>query len=152
MILRKESAFILVLLGLSMLPYLTHAQTLISVLSGDQETSSFAKALENTGLDQQLTGIGPYTVFAPSNEAFESFSSGMSTSSSRMRRVLLNHIMTGLATERSIRAMNKVTSLGGITLNIENRGSEVLIGNARLVQSNIRAGNGVVHIIDRVLR
>src|SRR5699024_9477400 len=110
------------------------------------------EALESTGLDQQLMGMGPYTVFAPSNEAFESFSRGINTSSGRMRSVLLNHIMTGLATERSIRAMNKVTSLGGITLNIESNGSEILIDKARLIRSNIRAGNGVIHIIDRVLR
>ncbi len=150
--LHKESIFILVIFSLSILPCFTHAQTIMSVLSGDQETSSFAKALEHTGLDQQLLDMGPYTIFAPSNEAFESFSNGINTSSSRMRSILLNHIMTGLATERSIRAMNKVTSLGGVTLNVESNGNTILIDNARLIQSNIRAGNGVIHIIDRVLR
>jgi uncharacterized surface protein with fasciclin (FAS1) repeats len=69
-----------------------------------------------------------------------------------MRDALLNHIMTGLATERSIKVMSKATSLGGLTLHIEVNGDQIIINNARLITTNIRAGNGVIHVVDRVLR
>lgn len=151
MILPKESTGIILMLLLFSFSHLSYAQSLMNVLKGDTETAAFARALEDTGLDKQLKGAGPYTVLAPSNKAFNEFSVGISNNSPTMKNILLNHIMTGLATERSIRAMNKATSLGGITLNIEYDNDAIMVNDARLIHTNVRAGNGVIHVIDRVL-
>lgn len=125
------------------------AQTVLEKLQSNSQTTQFANALENAGIDERLKGSGPFTIFAPTNNAFSAISSGQRSDSN----LLLNHILTGMATERSLRAMSDITCLSGEEITIQNKsGSNLLINSNRIISSNIKATNGVIHIIDGVIQ
>jgi len=140
-------AFILILLPLSV-----QSQSLMSVIKSQDSLSSFTEALQESGLSQRLEEQGPYTVFAPSNSIFEKEIAGKDLSSSSVRSMLMNHIMTGYASERNMKIMSKAKSLGGITLNMETSGNSITINGVVLTSINIKADNGVLHIINGVLK
>ncbi len=124
------------------------AQSILEKLQSNTQTTQFAQALERTGVDDRLNGSGPFTVFAPTNSAFEELSIGQKSDAN----LLLNHILTGMATERSLRAMSDITCLSGQTISIQNKnGKNLAIESNRIRVSNIRASNGVIHIIDGVI-
>lgn len=124
------------------------AQSILEKLKSNGQTTQFAQALENEGISERLNESGPFTVFAPTNSAFDELSLGQKSNSN----LLLNHILTGMATERSLRAMSDITCLSGQTITIQNQnGSNLAIESNRISVSNIKANNGVIHIIDGVI-
>ncbi|WP_445665027.1 fasciclin domain-containing protein [Fodinibius sp. AD559] len=124
------------------------AQTIVEKLKSNSQTTQFVQALENTGVDDRLNQSGPFTVFAPTNAAFNNLSIGQKSDSN----LLLNHILTGMATKRSLRAMSDITCLSGKTISIQNQsGNNLAIESNRISTSNIKASNGVIHIIDGVI-
>lgn len=123
------------------------AQTVMQTLKNHQETTNFAQALEDANLSDQLNGNGPYTLFVPSNSAF----SRLSNSQKLNADLLLNHVFTGMATERSLRAMSNITCLSGQTISVRNQSDRLLVNDHIILVSNIRANNGVIHIIDGVI-
>ncbi|PAU95487.1 hypothetical protein CK503_00020 [Aliifodinibius salipaludis] len=126
-----------------------HAQSILEKLKSNSQTSQFAQALENTGVDNRINQAGPFTVFAPTNAAFDKLSVGQKSDSN----LLLNHILTGMATERSLRAMSDITCLSGKTISVQNKNSTNLtIESNRISVSNIKTSNGVIHIIDGVIK
>lgn len=138
---------------LFILPATANSQQLMSVIKSHSNLSSFANAIESNGLDKKLAEKGPFTVFAPTNADFDKEVSGKSLSSSSVRSMVLNHIMTGYATERNMKMMSRATSLGGITLDMKAYGDQVKINNnAEIIKGNIKAQNGVLHIIKGVLK
>lgn len=125
------------------------AQSIMNKLKANKETTHFAAALENTNLDERLDQKGPFTLFAPSNRTFDELSDGQQSDSN----LLLNHIFTGMATERSLKAMSDITCLSGRTITIQKRnGNKLSVDSFVILTSNIRADNGVIHIIDGVIR
>lgn len=122
-------------------------QNVMQKLKSNTETSEFAKALEQTNIDDRLNGSGPFTLFAPSNSAFNSLSSVQKNNNN----LLLNHIFTGLATKRSLSVMSEVTCLSGENLKIDSNGQDISINEVRIVEANIKADNGVIHIISGVI-
>lgn len=154
MIMHTKSGISVLFLAFTLLssPDVANSQQLMSVIKNHNNLSSFANAIESSGLDSELNGTGPYTVFAPVNEIFEKEISGKSLTSSSVKNLLLNHIMTGYATERNMKVMSRATSLGGITLVLKSNGNTLKINEAEVVRMNIKAQNGVLHIIKGVLK
>ena len=137
---------------LTVLPISAHSQSLMSVINSQNRLSSFSKALQESGLDQKLEGQGPFTVFAPSDDVFEREIAGKDLTSSGIRNMLMNHIMTGYASARNMKIMSKAKTMGGITLQMSTTGNTITINGLRLTSVNIKANNGVLHIIDGVLK
>lgn len=148
----RGTSLLLFACTLTLLPLSVQSQSLMSVIQNRPSLSSFAEALQKSGIDQRLEGQGPYTVFAPSNNAFNKEIAGKDLSSSSVRSTLMNHIMTGYATERNMKIMSKAKSMGGITLSIETSGNSITINDVVLTSVNIKADNGVLHIISGVLK
>lgn len=125
------------------------AQNVVQTLAENEQTTEFAKALQQANLDEKLNKTGPFTLFAPSNSAF----SDLADWQKRNEELLLNHIFMGMATERSLRVMSNVTFLSGKTIPLKKTSNgELLINANRLQESNIKASNGVIHIIDGVIK
>lgn len=148
----KESLIRLGLIAFLILPNIGLAQDLVSVLKSNRQTTSFAQAIEASGLDEKLSQDGPFTIFAPTNGAFSKGTTLISSGSGQMKSIILNHIMTGMATARSLRMMNRATTLGGLNLTIEASGDKITVNKSPLLETNIRASNGVIHIIDGTLK
>lgn len=140
--------------------------TVADVVSANEELSTLASALEAAGLAEALSGEGPYTVFAPTNEAFEALPEGelerLLAAPDELARILSYHVVADRLLEQNFgeivddsAAPLAPETLEGSTLSIdveEDTDPAVVINNVAGVQeADVTAGNGVVHIIDAVL-
>lgn len=142
----------LICLFLFTCPQYSHAQDIVSVINQYEELNTFANALKSSSLDETLNDEGPYTIFAPSDPYLEKAISNQSLSSPAVKKMLLNHIITGHATERNMNVMSKTTSLGGITLVMKEKNGQIYVNDIGIVTYNIKAKNGIIHILGGVLK
>lgn len=143
---RNLTTFLILCFCVAVIPSM-QAQSVMQKLKSGPQTDRFAEALDKTDLGAKLERSGPYTLFVPYNKAFSRLATGQKAD----RDLLLNHIFTGMATVRSLKAMSEVTCLSGRTIKIES-GQQLTVDSYRILQSNIRADNGVIHIIEGVIR
>lgn len=124
----------------------------------DSETLKFLKdALRTTDLDSVLSLEGPYTLFAPSDAAFEelvptgqnNLPDGMDEED--LKQVLLHHVVEGKYRSTDLEEGQTVTTMGGSELEVMMVESKLMIDSADLEFTDREADNGYVHIIDRVL-
>lgn len=121
----------------------------------------FIMAVESAGLVVTLKGDGPFTVFVPSNEAFERLPSGefhrlLTTEKDKLKEVLLAHVIPGRVRMADLKKHMEVKSVGGPLLEVDHHfitGTKV--GTARHMahvrNSDIETTNGVIHIVDTVI-
>lgn len=110
--------------------------------------------LANAGLTATLKADGPYTVFAPSNDAFKAVPAktldDLAKNPEKLKDVLTFHVLAAQANAASIKN-SKVKTLNGATLELSKAGDFVTVDSATVTTADIAASNGVVHIIDAVL-
>ncbi|MDZ7693749.1 MAG: fasciclin domain-containing protein [Balneolaceae bacterium] len=134
-------------------PISLYGQNVVDVLSSYDQVSTFVDIIQESGVSEKLSSNGPYTIFAPSNSALDDMQGTLNrSSSSSLREFVMNHVMTGMATKRQIMVMSSAPTLGGITLEIQVQNNDVSINQVSIVRYNIRADNGVVHVIDGTLQ
>jgi uncharacterized surface protein with fasciclin (FAS1) repeats len=131
--------------------------TVVAAAVGDARLSTLVAALQNAGLVTTLEGAGPFTVFAPTNDAFAAIDAQVqpllaNTDKTALTNVLTYHVVPGriMAADLAGQMATPATVQGG-TLAIGTGPSGPTIGGANVVAADIVVGNGVVHIIDRVL-
>ena len=124
-------------------------------VSDPDNFSSLVSALDSQGLVDTLTNDGPFTVFAPTNEAFERLPNYVKRALERnpdlLAEILKYHVVSGTIESSDIGRYQKIDTLEGSSLTARSMRSSVRINNASVVQADIQASNGVVHVIDRVL-
>jgi len=124
-----------------------------AIASGQFRT--LVQAIETAGLAKTLAGPGPFTVLAPTDEAFaklpEAALRQLLKSESKLTSVLMYHVVAGNVTASDIAKLNSVPTLGGQRVGISVADGTVKVDNANLLKADIAAGNGVIHVIDRVL-
>jgi uncharacterized surface protein with fasciclin (FAS1) repeats len=116
--------------------------------------TTLATGIRAAGLTDKLSGKGPLTVFAPSDEAFKKLPPGaleaLLKDSSRLRAVLSYHVVAGHVSGRDMKSGDMMT-LQGSTLTASVSSSGLEINLAHVQQADIAATNGVVHVIDAVI-
>ena len=130
---------------------------LVSMAQASDNLSMFAAAIEAAGFSERLAGPGPFTVFAPTDAAFQSLSENalariMAPENREQLRVLLAyHVIPGAVTSDQItgRQVSAPTAMGA-PLRIDAT-SGVMVDDANVIAADMRASNGVIHVIDRVL-
>lgn len=133
------------------------AGTIADALRDADNLTHLHDLVEAAELEATLEGEGPYTVFAPSDEAIEAIPEAERDqwmepeNQKKLQQVLLGHVMGGVAVSTSLSDGNEVATAGGTTLKVTRADEKVMIGSAAVVQSDIRVENGVIHIIDAVL-
>lgn len=131
--------------------------TIVDVVLDDDRFSTLALAIDSAGLDETLYGSGPFTVFAPTNEAFAALPAGtldellLPENREQLRNVLLHHVADGSVMAADVETMPTVTTLEGGDLSVSAEGDSVMVGEATVIEPNIEADNGVIHVIDAVL-
>ena len=118
--------------------------------------STLLQAATAAGLVDTLTGAGPYTVFAPTDEAFAKLPAGTLESlladPAKLKAILLYHVVAGKVTSDQVITLTKATSVEGSDIAISVKdGSVYLNGEAKVVTVDVMASNGVIHIIDTVI-
>ena len=116
--------------------------------------NTLVTAITTDGLDTALKGDGPFTVFAPTDEAFSKLPSGaveeLLEDVIKLRNVLEYHVVSGKINAIDLVKLQKLTTTQGkdIKVNAEN---DVKVNDAYIVTSDVEADNGVIHVIDNVL-
>jgi uncharacterized surface protein with fasciclin (FAS1) repeats len=125
----------------------------IAVESGKFNT--LAKALTETGLVEALKGKGPFTVFAPTDEAFAKLPKGtieaLLKDKEALKKILLYHVVSGKVTSKEVVKLNKAETLEGQNVKIQITDGSVMTNNSKVTTADVMASNGVIHIIDTAL-
>ncbi|WP_235929912.1 fasciclin domain-containing protein [Chengkuizengella marina] len=125
----------------------------IAVEAGDFNT--LAAALEKAGLVETLKEKGPFTVFAPTDEAFEKLLDELDISAEELlaredlKKILLYHVVPGKVMSGDLKDGMKVKTLANKKVEISL--DPIQVNNANVVKADIEASNGVIHVIDEVL-
>jgi uncharacterized surface protein with fasciclin (FAS1) repeats len=124
-----------------------------AVAAGDFKT--LATALTEAGLIETLKGKGPFTVFAPTDEAFAKIPKSdldkLLKDKDALKKVLLYHVVSGKVTSADVVKMHSATTVQGSTVKIAVKGKTVMINSSKVVKADIETSNGVIHVIDTVL-
>ena len=117
--------------------------------------STLAAALEAAGLVEVLQGEGPFTVFAPTDEAFAKLPdgavAGLLADRAALTRVLTYHVVAGRVTSDQVVGLSEAETVAGIVAPIEVRDGVVYVAGARVIATDVQASNGVIHVIDTVM-
>lgn len=136
---------------------MTTGQSIVDLVTSDPRFSTLATALDSAGLVTTLQGAGPFTVFAPTNEAFDALPSGTLNTllapenRDQLRDILLYHVTEGSVMASQVTGMSNVETLQGGTVPVMTQSGSVMLGDATVVEADVQASNGVVHVIDSVL-
>ena len=126
-----------------------------AVASGQFKT--LAAALGEAGLVETLKGPGPFTVFAPTDDAFAKLPAGTVESllkpenKAKLTAILTYHVVPGNVTADDVVKLNEAETVSGAMVNVAVKGSTVTINDATVTATDIAASNGVIHVIDSVL-
>jgi uncharacterized surface protein with fasciclin (FAS1) repeats len=112
-------------------------------------------AAQAAGLVETLKGEGPFTVFAPTDEAFarvpKATLSALLQDKDQLKQVLLYHVVPGRVMAAQAAQLDSATTAQGQSFTIRTQGGKVMINGATVIQADIPASNGVIHVIDAVL-
>ena len=126
-----------------------------AVAAGSFKT--LAKALEAAGLVQTLKGAGPFTVFAPTDEAFAKLPAGTleellkPANKAKLQRILTYHVVAGKVMAADVVKLQSAKAVSGDVITVAARGGNVTVDAAHVVKTDIAASNGVIHVIDSVI-
>lgn len=116
--------------------------------------NTLADAITAAGLDTALKTQGPFTVFAPTDEAFSKLPSGTFESLlqdiPQLREILEYHVVQGKVTSAEVVKLTEATTVSGSTLKID-ASNGVKVNDATVVKADVEADNGIIHVIDTVL-
>jgi uncharacterized surface protein with fasciclin (FAS1) repeats len=133
----------------------TATPTIAAVATKTPQLSTLLSLVKKAGLADELAAPGALTVFAPTNAAFakvpKATLNALAKNPAALRRVLLYHIVAGKIPAAKVVTLRSAKTLAGPTVRIRVAGSSVRINNARVATADVKASNGIVHVIDRVL-
>jgi uncharacterized surface protein with fasciclin (FAS1) repeats len=128
--------------------------TVADTTSRTPQLSTLNRLIADAGLGDTLRGPGPFTVFAPSDEAFKAVPAKtlaeLGSDKELLKSVLTYHVLPGKTLAADVKNGNAKT-VNGATLALAKAGTMVTVEDAVVVQADVAATNGVVHVIDRVL-
>ena len=130
-------------------------ESLYDVLRSDSRFSTFLGAIEAADLAETFSGPGPFTVFAPSNQAFERPGSNIGNlleedNQDELRDLVLDHISNGEVMASALGGQS-LRALSGGDLVISGSGDSLRVGDALIIEADLPAQNGVIHVVGDVL-
>ena len=130
-------------------------RTIAQTAAASGQFTTLTKLLKQAGLVSTLQRPGPYTVFAPTDAAFEKVPTqtlrALLANKAKLKAVLLYHVVPGKVTAAKVVKLSSATTANGERVRIRVQGSTVYVNNARVTQADVVASNGVIHMVDRVL-
>jgi uncharacterized surface protein with fasciclin (FAS1) repeats len=133
------------------------ANDIVAVAKSAGTFTTLVAAVEAAGLAETLMGPGPYTVFAPTDEAFAKLPAGtvenllLPENLEQLKAILLYHVVSGNVMAADVVTLSEATTVNGATIAITVGEGVVLNGSTNVVSTDITASNGVIHVIDSVL-
>ena len=127
--------------------------TVVDIATSISGTSQFAALLQSTGVAATMTGAGPYTIFVPTDGAFQQLPSGSinGLSATDKKRLVEYHIISGRAVDTQAQMAGSMPALSGDALNFSYAESKIPMVNSAIIIKAYKAKNGMVYLIDNVL-
>ena len=133
----------------------TKQQSIADIASGSKQFETLTSLLAQADLVETLDGRGRFTVFAPTDAAFakvpQSTLDALAADPEQLKAVLLYHVAPGKLTARKVVKRKSIRTLNGARVKVRANRKGVRINDARVRKTDIRASNGVIHVIDGVL-
>ena len=132
-------------------------QDIVDTAVGAGSFNTLVAAVKAAGLVETLKGDGPFTVFAPTDEAFEKLPEGTVTdllkpeNLEQLQAILTYHVVSGNVMAADVVKLDSAKTVQGQKVNIKVDGGKVMINGANVVSTDIQCKNGVIHVIDSVL-
>lgn len=124
-----------------------------AVASGNFTT--LVTALKSAGLVDTLKGAGPFTVFAPTDEAFAKLPpgtlEGLLKDKAKLTAILTYHVVSGKVMASDVVKLSTAATVNGQSVKIKTAGGTVMVDGAKVVKTDIVCSNGVIHVIDSVI-
>lgn len=121
------------------------------------QMSTLTSALQAAGLADKATTGGPYTVFAPTNDAFSALPAGTlddlmkPENKAKLTDILTYHVVPGSLMAADLKDGQELTTIEGKKLKVAVNGTTVTVNGANVVKADVKSSNGVTHVIDKVL-
>ena len=131
------------------------AQDIVAIASGNEDFTTLVAAVAAAGLVEVLQGEGPFTVFAPTNDAFAALPAGLvdklllEENKDVLVKIFTYHVVSGAVLAADVTA-GEVPSVEGQNITVTTEGG-VMVNNAKVIATDIIASNGVIHVIDAVI-
>ena len=130
-------------------------QTIAEIAAGSNQFDTLTSLLGTAGLVETLDGKGKFTVFAPTDAAFakvpKSTLDALAADTEQLKAVLLYHVASGRLTAKKVVKRSSIKTLNGASVRVRVSRKGVKLNNARVVKADVKASNGVVHVINKVL-
>jgi len=151
---------VLTLVAISTAGYLYGASEKKDIVDTAKDAGSFktlVTALEAADLVDTLKGKGPFTVFAPTDEAFAKLPKGTleellkPENKDKLKTILTYHVVSGEVLAKDVVKLDKAKSVQGEEITVKVKDNDVMVDNAKVLKTDIKASNGVIHVIDSVI-
>ena len=132
-------------------------KTIVENAAANKDFSTLVAAVKAAGLAETLSGKGPFTVFAPTNAAFAKLPEGTVASllkpenKEKLASILKYHVVAGNVMAADVVKLEKAKTVEGSEVVIKVTGKTVTVNGAKVVKTDIKCKNGVIHVIDTVL-
>jgi len=149
------SVFLAGAMALALVPAVSAADIVDTAIAG--EFNTLVAAVKAAGLVDTLKGDGPFTVFAPTDEAFAKLPEGTLESllqpenKAKLQSILTYHVVSGKVMSSDVVNLDSATSVEGSSIAIKTMDGNVMVNDARVTTADIETSNGVIHVIDSVI-
>ncbi len=132
-------------------------KTVVQNATNTPSFTTLVAAVQAAGLAEKLSGPGPFTVFAPTNEAFSKLPPGTldellkPENKAKLVSVLTYHVVPGNVKAKDVVKLKEATTVAGSNVAIVVKNGVIMIDGAKVVQTDITSSNGVIHVIDAVI-
>lgn len=132
------------------------SRTIVDIAASNASFDTLVAAVRAAGLVDVLSGKGPFTVFAPTDEAFAALPKGTlekllkPENKAKLQQILTYHVVPGSVLSNAIQP-GQVNTVQGKPVTLKTKGNRVKVNDANVVTADIQASNGVIHVIDRVI-
>ena len=131
------------------------AKDIVDTAVAAGQFKTLAAALTAAGLVDTLKGAGPFTVFAPTDEAFAKLPAGtldaLLKDIPKLKGILTYHVVAGKVMAADVVKLKSAKTVNGQSVKIMAKGGKVMVDNANVVKTDIECSNGVIHVIDAVI-
>lgn len=149
------SAFLLVFTAMQATGGMKAEKDIVDTAVGAGSFNTLVTAVKAAGLVDTLKGEGPFTVFAPTDEAFAKLPEGtveaLLKDKEKLTAILTYHVVPGKVMAKDVAGLSSAKTANGQVLSIKSENGEVMVDNAKVVKVDIPCSNGVIHVIDTVV-
>jgi len=130
-------------------------KNIVEIASEAGNFTTLVAAIKAAGLVETLSGAGPFTVFAPTDEAFAKLPAGtvegLLEDKEKLAKILTYHVVAGKVMAKDVVTITSAKTVEGGEITVKVEGGKVMVDNANVVTTDIEASNGVIHVIDSVI-